>query len=70
MAPPIVPATLTRRYVPPGGFGIDGHILTRAEWTAAVRAYVRKYGWYARTVRTMTALRNAAAREYINARVS
>lgn len=39
--------------------------LNAKEFTAAVRAYARKHGHYADTVRTMTTLRQAAVREFI-----
>lgn len=56
---------MKRSYVPPGGFGLaSGRVLTRSEVTDAVRRYARKYGYYARTVRSMTSLRNAAMKEY------
>lgn len=39
--------------------------LNRKEFTAAVQAYARRHGYYAATVRTMTALRLAAVAEYV-----
>ena len=38
--------------------------LTKKQLSQAVQKYARKHGWYARTVRTVTALRYAAIAEY------
>ena len=40
--------------------------LTKKQLTQAIRAYARRHGFYARTVRTCTSLRYAAVKEYIN----
>ncbi len=42
--------------------------LTRKELTKAIANYAHKHGYYANTVRTVTALLNAAIEEYRNAR--
>lgn len=52
-------------YVPPGGYGMtDGRVLTREEVNHAVRAFAQRRGYYARTVRTITALFRQAMQEY------
>lgn len=38
--------------------------MSRTELTAAIRAYARRHGHYASTVRTMTSLRLAAIAEW------
>lgn len=38
--------------------------LTNAERQEAFRGYARRHGYYVRTVRAVTSLRNAAFREY------
>jgi hypothetical protein len=41
--------------------------MTRKQLTKAIQKYARKHGYYARTVRAVTALRIAAIREARNA---
>jgi hypothetical protein len=40
--------------------------LTKSEMAVAVRRYARRHGYYAGTVRSMTVLRLAAVREFLN----